>query len=335
VEHGLAHSTSAASVAASQNRTLRRLVRLAALVLVLGTVGFVAFYLVDQHTEPGPTLVQRALEQTEAQVRQDPNNIGLRLKLAAAYQADGRITDATGQYDEVLSASPDNVGALLGKAGILQEAGDLAGASTLYRRVIDIRKGGEMASSDTELAHAYYGVGSIATAQHQFAEAIAALESAVRIDGTDADAWYVLGEAQLGAGVTEQAIAAERNAIAFVPLGWADPYTVLQKAYTAEGKSANASWALAMTDLIAKRVTEAKAQLLALTDGPAAADADIGLAFIAEIEGDTQGALGWYQKALAKDPRNTTAADGVGRMGGATASPAPSAPAQTASPKAS
>jgi tetratricopeptide (TPR) repeat protein len=297
------------------------MVRAAALLLVIGTIAFAAFYLLDRHTSPGPTLAERTIAQTEEGVRQDPNNVGLRLKLAAAYLASNRTKDAASQYDAVLQAAPDNVGALLGKAGILAASGDASGAGLLYQKVVDIRKGGEMAAADTDLEHAYFGLGTSASDLGQYAEAIAALESAVRIDGTDADAWYALGVAQLGAGVPEKAVQAERNAVTFVPLGWSDPYTVMAKAYTAQGKTANAAWAQAMVDLIAKRYPEAKAQLLALATGPAAPDATLGLAFLAETQGDTAGALDWYRKALALNPKSTTAADGVSRMAGSSAGP--------------
>ncbi|MFN8630569.1 MAG: tetratricopeptide repeat protein [Chloroflexota bacterium] len=125
----------------------------------------------------------------------------------------------------------------------------MAGALAAYEQVVSIRRDGEFAPADKQLAQAYYGIGVIAAGQQQYAEAVAALESAVRIDGTDADAWYQLGLAQLGAGVTDKAIAAERNAVAFVPLEWGEPYAAMAKAYTAAGQPELAAWAQAMTDL--------------------------------------------------------------------------------------
>jgi tetratricopeptide (TPR) repeat protein len=308
----------ATSVTAGQNRRLIRLVRAAALVLVVATPLLVIGYLVDQHTDPGLTLAQRTIAETEQQVRQTPGDITLRLKLAAAYGAAARTADASTQYDQVLAVAPENVAALLGKAAILDAAGDLARAESLYQKVVAVRRGGEMAAADTELEHAYYGLGMIATAQHQNAEAVAALEAAVKIDGSDADAWHALGVAQLQAGAPGRAVEAERNAVTFVPLGWSEPYVTLAAAYAAQGDTAHAAWARALVDLIGKREMEAKAQLLALVGSPAAADADVGLAFVAEIDGDSVGALAWYRKALAVDPQNSTAVDGVDRLGPAT-----------------
>jgi tetratricopeptide (TPR) repeat protein len=308
---------------AAQNRRLRRIVRVLGVGLLIAVPLLFVVYFMDQHPNPGPTLVQRTVAAAEQAVRQSPDAIAPRLQLAAAYLADNRPQDAAAQYDEILKATPDNVPALLGRAGIGETAGDHAGALQLYQRVVDIRKGGEMAAADTDLEHAYYAIGSITDAQHRYPEAVAALESAVRVDGADGDAWYLLGKAQLDAGAPERAVEAERNAIAFVPMGWSDPYAVLAASYAAQGKTANAAWAQAMLALIAKQYPEAKTQLTALVGGPAAEDASLGLAFLAEIQGDTQGAIDWYRRVVAINPKNTLASDGVSRLGGASAAPTP------------
>ena len=321
-------SAPVASPTAQQNRMLRRLVRIAAVVLVIGVALFTAVYLVDQHTDPGPSLADRKVATLEQAVRADPQALAPRLQLAVAYTAAGRSKDATNQYNEVLKESPQNVTALLGKADILHMAGDTTSALALYQQVISVRKDGEYAGADTELEHAFYSVGTIETVARHYAEAIAALEAAVRINGADADAWYQLGVAQLGAGVPDKAVAAERNAVAFVPLEWADPYTTMAQAYTALGKTDDATWATAMTDLIAKRYDTAGPALQPLLGGPAAADASLSLGFLAEMQGDPAGALAWYRKVLALDPQNASALSGVTRLGGG--SPVPSASSSNA-----
>lgn len=331
------------SPVAAQNRTLSRLVRLLAVLLVLGTVLFVAFYLIDQRTDPGLSLVDRKVVAAEQAVRADPNLIAPRLGLAAAYTAAGRPKDAISQYDEILKISPENVAAMLGKAAVLQAGNDLGAADRLYQRVVDIRKDGEYASADNDLERAFFGGGVIAIAQQHWDSAIAALESAVRIDGSDADAWYQLGLAQLGAGVPAKAVAAERNAVAFVPAEWADPYAAMAKAYTALNNKPFADWALGMVALVEKRYADAKALLEPLAGGPAVEDAAVGLGFLAEIDGDQNAALAWYQKALARNAKNANALSGVARIAGPSALPsveptilptvAPTAKPGKASPK--
>jgi tetratricopeptide (TPR) repeat protein len=311
-------------------RTIQRLVWIVALVLVVGTPLVVIGYLLDQHTDPGPTLAERRLAETEAAVREDPDNIGLRLTLAITYLAAERPLDAIGQYDAVLKAEPDNAMALLGKAVILEDQGDLSGARPLFQQTVDLRKAGEMAAADMDLQQAYFGLGSIAVKQERFDDAIAALEAAVRIDRTDSDAWHLLGVAQLRAGSPEQAVQAERKAVMFVPTEWADPYETMAEAYEAQGMTANAAYARAMMDVVAKRYAEAEQRLLPLAEGPAAVDARIGLGLVAENTGDTGAAIDWYHRVLELEPDNISATIGLSRLGIEATSPMP-APADTSS----
>jgi tetratricopeptide (TPR) repeat protein len=296
------------------NRSLRRLVRLLALVLVVVTPLLVAGYLLDQRTDAGPTLAERKLAEAEAAVRQHPDEISLRFKLAAAYLAAQRDQDAVAQYDEVLLVEPDHVAALLAKATVLQQRGDLDGAEPLYERIVALRRDGEFAKVDADLQQAYYGLGVVAVRQERFDDAVAALESAVRIDRADADAWHQLALAQLGAGSPSQAVQAERQTVMFVPTEWADPYATMAEAYTSLGETEHAEWARGMVDLVAKEYGAAKEHLLPLVDGPAAADATIGLGLVAEHEGEIDAAVAWYRKALELDPESITASWGLSRL---------------------
>lgn len=313
------------------SKGLKRLVMLAALLLLVGTPVVVAAYLLDQRVEQGPTLAERRLAEVEAAAREHPDDVGLRLALAATYVANERPQDAVGQYDAVLKAMPENVSALLGKAMILADRGDAAGATPLFERIVSIRKDGEFATADTDLQQAYYGLGSVAVAEKRFDDAVAALESATRIGGTDADTWYLLGVAQLGAGRPLQAVQAEQNAVTFVPTEWAQPYDTMAKAYAALGKRDHTEYALAMVDLVEKRYPEAKQRLLPLAEGEAAAQAAVGLGLVSEKLGDAPGAIEWYRKALDLDPHNVTASGGLSRLGVDLAAPSP-APGVTPTP---
>ena len=111
-----------------------------------------------------------------------------------------------------------------------------------------------------------------------------------------------------------QAVQAERQAVMFIPTEWADPYATMADAYTALREPEQAEWALGMVDLVAKEYGAAKAHLEPLVDGPAAADALLGLGLVAEHEGDTEAAVGWYKRALELDPDNVTASWGLVRL---------------------
>ena len=93
--------------------------RLLVLVLVVGVLAFAGIYYQDQHVDAGPSLVGRQIEGAEAAVKKTPNNLEVRLQLAAAYLQDKRLDDALKQYDVVLTADKANRPALLGRGHIL------------------------------------------------------------------------------------------------------------------------------------------------------------------------------------------------------------------------
>jgi tetratricopeptide (TPR) repeat protein len=147
------------------------------------------------------------------------------------------------------------------------------------------------------------------------ADAIPVLEKALAIKRSDADALYLVGTAYVATGETDKAETALRAAVAFVPIGWSEPYTALAEGFTKAGKTAMAEWAGAMVDLASGKPDLAEPRLLAIADGDAAVDAAIGLGLLYEMKGDTGKAAVWYGKALAKSPDNVSARLGLGRVG--------------------
>ena len=97
----------------ASDRRLNRLLRAGVAVFVVGALAFAGVYYQDQHVNAGPSLVDRQIAGAEAAVKKTPNNLGIRLQLAAAYQTDKRPNDALKQYDEVLKADKTNRTALL------------------------------------------------------------------------------------------------------------------------------------------------------------------------------------------------------------------------------
>jgi tetratricopeptide (TPR) repeat protein len=189
--------------------------------------------------------------------------------------------------------------------------------------VVAIAKDGEMAHVDPMLNAAYFGLGSIALEQGRASDAVTHLQAAVAVKRSDADALNLLGTAYVRAGEPAKAIDALKRAIAFVPLGWTEPYATLAEAYGATGDAARSEWAGAMADLSSGDATGARTRLLALADGAAALEAAIGLGLVSETLGDGVAAAEWYGKALAIDPANAEARLGIGRVSSPDGSAAP------------
>ena len=184
-----------------------------------------------------------------------------------------------------------------------------------------------MANVDPMLQASYYSLGSIAVQQGRPAEAIPFLEQALAIRRSDADALYLIGTAYVATGETDKAEAALRAAVAYVPIGWSEPYAALADGFAKAGKAALAEWAGAMADLAAGKPDLAEPRLLAIADGDAAVDAAIGLGLLHETRGQTAAAAEWYGRALAASPDNAAARLGMSRVGaGDIGSPLPALP---------
>ena len=319
------------SLAKMDDRQLNRWIKRALLLLVVGTIAFVAFYGLDRWRPATTPIVDQRLAALEQQVRDKPDDIASRGQLADTYVAKGRFDEALVQYNAILETGKADELAKYGRAGAYMGLDKLDNAAKDYQAVVDIAKGGEMANVDPMLEASYYSLGSIAMKQAKAADAIPFLEKALAIKRSDADALYLIGTAYVATGETDKAETALRAAVAFVPIGWSEPYMALAEGFTKAGKTAMAEWAGAMADLAAGKPALAEPRLLAIVDSDASVDVAIGLGLLYEAKGDTATAAGWYGKALAKSPDNAAARLGMGRVGpGPSALPAlpvPGAPA--------
>jgi tetratricopeptide (TPR) repeat protein len=312
----VAHAKSEHRLAArSSDRLLTLFLRIGVAVLVIGLVGLGFLYYRDQHVAQAPSMLQQQINLTEAAVRKNPNSIDARLQLGLVYQQAKRYDDAVAQFDQVLTVAPDSKDALVAKGVALVEKGDLENATAPLTKVTKATRKGEFANSDSVLGAAYYYLGVIAIRQQQPDVAIEQLRHSLNIAPTDSDAMYQVGLAQLQQGKPANAVATFQNALRFVPTGWCEPYQQMQTAYTSMKKPELASYASAMAVFCTERVDEAKAQLTTLTSGPAAVDAMLGLGLIAESQSDIKGAVAWYEKALAKDPKNVAAMSSLSSLG--------------------
>jgi tetratricopeptide (TPR) repeat protein len=301
--------------AAPRDRRLTRiLVGLAVAVGVLVVVFGVVYYL-GQHTDSGPSMSERAVSSAEEAVKQKPNDVGLRLALASAYQAQKMNEEAVAQYQEVLRVQPDNRTALLGSALIHYEGDDLATAATEFQHVVDVSGGAEFSSVDPQLERALYFLGAIQTTQKDYATAVKSLESALKIDATDADAWYTLGNAQSGAQNYEKAAAAYLEGLRFVPVGWCEPYDGLKAAYEKLSRSDGVTFAQAMAAICRGDAEAGMADLKTVDSGEFQIPALLGLGQAARATGDAQGAITWYRKVRDLDPTNVAALSALAELG--------------------
>ena len=313
------------------DRLLNRILVGLLLVLVIGGPAFAAFYWFDRHPAAGPTLADRQIAAAEAAVRAQPNDLAARNTLAAAYVSAGRYDDGIAQFGEVLKSEPANRAALLGRGLAELQVDRLDPARADFQKLVDAAATGEMAATDPQLEQAYYELGAIALRQNRAAAAVPLLESALKIDGADADALFTYGSALIATGDAAEGLTALRQAVAFVPTGWCDPYARMVDGYTALGQRDGVTYAGAMVALCQGRPAEASGKLHSLEAGPFAVDAWLGLALVSAAQADPAAATAYYEKVLAKDPKNPSALIGLSQLGG----PAAHAGLQSAAPAAS
>ena len=312
------------------DRTLRRtaIVMSAALAVLLAV--FAVVYYIGQRPDAAPSLVDRSVTTAEDAVKAAPQNVNARLTLATTYRAAGRLDDSAAQYDEVLRAVPGNTSALIGDAEVRMAQGNNDGAKTLLTKLVSASSSTEFAVADPVLEQAHYDLAKIAQTKGDLDSAIKELTTALKIDSSDADALYLLATIQIAKGNDKVAVTELRQAVAFVPMGWCEPYDTMTNAYSRLGQADSAEYSGAMLDFCKSNFKRATSRLTPLVNGPEKIDALVGLGLVAEASGDSPTAISWYQKALVADPSNSTAQAALGRVGGTPAA-TPSAPAKKAS----
>jgi tetratricopeptide (TPR) repeat protein len=314
------------SLASISDRQLDRLIRRIGLLLLIGTVVFVGFYVFDRWRPPQTSIVNREMAALEVAVRENPADIASRGRLADIYVVARMYPEAIAQYDAILATGQADKAAYLGRGKAHQASGALAAAGSDLQAVVDMSKDAEMANVDPMLQAAYFWLGRIALDQGRSADAVTAFSSALQINRADADTLYLLGTAYVGTGDTDKAVEMLRRAIAFVPYGWPEPYVSLEQAYTAAGNPAMAGWAGAMAAFASGDHATAEAGLLAIAEGPAAIDARIGLGLVMEARGELGAAADWFREALALDPENRPAQLALDRVAASERAPMPALP---------
>lgn len=168
----------------------------AAIVGVLVAAAFFAYtYISTQWRERNSTPAARAVANLTEAVRQSPNSVTARLRLADAMAAAGRIREATEQYEIALDLSPDDPGALAGLAQIAMNQEEWRTAEGYWQRIIDTLSEGEYSSIDQRLEKAYYYMGSTLMELQEYEEAATYLREALRMRNDASDTYFLLAVA--------------------------------------------------------------------------------------------------------------------------------------------
>ena len=308
------------------NRTINRLILVIGLVILVGIPAFMLFYWNDRHINDVGSIADQTVAAAEAAVQTSPNDAQARDHLAAAYIAADRLQDGITQFGEALKISATDRAALLGRGIAYIKAGQLDPAQADLQKFIDGNGTGEFAKTDPQLEQAYYELGVVQLQKGNPADAVTTLERALAINAGDADALYTLGQALNRTGDAAKAASALKLAVAYVPIGWCEPYQELATSYGALKQADGVAWANGMVAFCEGRLTDATAALTPLTTGAMKTDALLGLGYVAAKQGDNKAAAGFFEQVLKIDPSNQSASIALGSIGAKTsAAPSPAA----------
>ena len=288
------------------------LIGLGVLVLVFSVI----YYFGEKSSSVAQTpMLEQAVINAEAKVKENPNDLTLRVSLANAYAANSQLDEAIGQLDEILRVSPDNRAALLGVGVIEYSRGNLDQAKSALQRFVRTQGDGEFKGQDTQLGIAYYTLGQISTDQGEDRDAVGYLTKALAVDDADADAWFAVGKAYLKINKPAAAVDSFTNAVAFVPVGWCDPYEAMVGAYEQNSDTDGATYATAMAAVCNGGGGSDAAPLNDLiAKGKFLVESYFTLGLAAENDGDEEAAAKWYQKLLKIDPTNIIAQQRLGSL---------------------
>jgi len=314
---------------------------LIALVLV-GAYFAYNVYLVRQEQQSA-TPALRLIQTLKEQVRQSPNDAGLRVRLGEAYAAAGQNDNAIEQLRNALKIEPEHTGAFLdlGLLAIAQQ--DYDGAERHLQKVVDLTGGSEFAEVNNRRETALYNLGLIALADERFEDAIGFFKGSLRIKKDASDTYYYLARAYFGLEEYDAAEEQLLTTLAFDP-NFAQAHFLLGQIYMQNKDDINAAIhyqlaaalapeadppaeALAsfgtVEDMIAASEEALAAgdnekalhdALLATAIDPESVDALINHAKVLAARKDYKGAITVYAQALKLDPTNEEAKSETTRL---------------------
>jgi Flp pilus assembly protein TadD len=165
-------------------------------LLAAVAIAYLAYTILsEQSRERENAVATRAVSDLIASIRENPNDLGLRLELADAYAATGQFSEAVEQYEVVLQLDENNPDAVTGLGFIAMFEGEWEDAEDYWRRVVEEIGAGQYAGLDERLAVAYHQLGVTLIELEKYEDAIRHLKEALRIRRTAADTEYALSVA--------------------------------------------------------------------------------------------------------------------------------------------
>jgi len=250
----------------------------------------------------------------EERVRANPQSVEARLTVALAYGERGLHARAAEQFEEVLVLEQGNQIALVGLGKVRLELKDYEAAEQALKQVVELNATSERRLTIDQLQEAQHYLSRVYIALRQYDAAAAAAREALKINGSDADTWRLLGDIEQKNGNYEGAEQAYMSAISFVP-DYREVYRELERVYGATKRDGARQWAQGMVLLAEQAPAKAVPRLQdAVRLEPGFAEAHQGLGMAYESTGRRDDALASYRRALELSPELFLSSDALRRL---------------------
>lgn len=315
-----------------------------ALVLVVGLGGYLGYTIWRSNVQVREaTPVARGIDDLIAEVRKNPDDLSLRMRLAQALMLAGRRNEAVEQYESILKAQKDYAPAIAGLGTLALREKEWKTAEGYFRRASELFGANEGVAATQALEQSYFYLGTALMEQKEYEEAASYFKEALRLKRDSSTTHYLLAVCLREMGLDEAYRESLGNTLMFDPrhpeanydlgqLLLADddlasaaehfrtsadsapgvelPVEALNQLGTAEERTA-AAVGLRTTDP-GQALIEAR---VAVAIDPRSVKAQVVLGEIYEEAGNESKAREAFKKALAIDANDDAAKAGLERVG--------------------
>jgi tetratricopeptide (TPR) repeat protein len=215
----------------------------AVLVLaILALAGLFAYQVyLDRQRAAESGAATRVIIALEKEVRKNPNDAALRVRMGEAYGAAKRFKEAVEQFNAALQIDPKHHGAYLDLGLVAMLTDEDTKAKRYFEKVIEITDTSQYSNLDPRREHAFYNLGVLALQANEYSDAAGYFKGALRIRKDASDTYLQLARALRGLGDLDAAINNAEIALAFDP-GYAEAHFLLGQIYAERKDDVNASY---------------------------------------------------------------------------------------------
>lgn len=210
----------------------------AALIALAGYAGYTVWRVSQEAKYATPAL--RLIESLKGDVRNDPNDPALRVRLGEALGAAGLYREAIEQLEIAIELSPTHSGAYLDLGVISMELEEYDAAESYFNKVLALTESTDFTNISDQRELALFYLGEIALIQERYEDAIGYFKGALRIRRDASDTYFDLGLAFKGLQEYDAAIEQFETALLFDP-NYAEAHYELGQIYLEQGDYVNAA----------------------------------------------------------------------------------------------